>query len=199
MFKLEPLTFVVCDYELPINSNFQTVLDSLESKDTTELIKMLCPALLDVLHVLMVDGVLTNDEANNKLILFMTYINKELFGLSKDDVDNNEPLIIDFKQDQAAIAASFMKYGINLYQVQDLDYRMFIQLLSNLHDTKMNEIWEIRTMPIPTGKGSAKHREQVLKAKAAYAIKSDNDMSDDDLINIANQLANDFMELEGVE
>ncbi|MFA9458801.1 Gp15 family bacteriophage protein [Halalkalibacter sp. AB-rgal2] len=78
------------------------------------------------------------------------------------------------KQDAAFIYASFMQdYGIDLIEEQGkLDWRKFLALLDGLKgDTRFKEVVNIRTMELPTGKGSAKQREQINKAKKVYQLK----------------------------
>ncbi|GAE31922.1 Gp15 family bacteriophage protein [Alkalihalobacillus hemicellulosilyticus] len=86
--------------------------------------------------------------------------------------DNKPPYSI--KQDAEFIYASFMQdYGIDLFEQQGkLDWRKFLALLDGLKgDTRFKEVVNIRTMELPTGKGNAKQREKINKAKKAYQLK----------------------------
>lgn len=85
---------------------------------------------------------------------------------------NNPPYSI--KQDAEYIYASFMQdYQIDLFEQQGkLDWRKFLALLDGLKgDTRFKEVVNIRTMELPSGKGSAKQREKINKAKKAYQLK----------------------------
>lgn len=77
-------------------------------------------------------------------------------------------------EDAEYIYASFMQdYGMDLFEYQGkLHWNKFQALLSGLRDdTKFKKVMEIRQMELPTGKGSEKHRTEVLKAKREYALK----------------------------
>lgn len=80
------------------------------------------------------------------------------------------------KQDSDYIYASFMSdYGIDLIEQQgQLHWSKFKALLGGLTDgSKFLRVIEIRTMDLPTGKGSQKQKEQIKKMKAQYALKGD--------------------------
>lgn len=80
------------------------------------------------------------------------------------------------KQDADYVYASFMSdYGIDLIEQQgQLHWSKFKALLSGLTDgSKFLRVIEIRTMELPTGKGSQKQKEQIKKLKAQYALKGD--------------------------
>lgn len=82
--------------------------------------------------------------------------------------------VYSIKQDAEYIFASFYQdYGIDLLEVQgELHWYKFQALLAGLRkDTKFKEVIEIRSMELPKGKGTAKHREEVKKAKDAYKLK----------------------------
>lgn len=80
------------------------------------------------------------------------------------------------KQDADYIYASFMSdYGIDLIDQQgQLHWDKFKALLGGLTDgSKFLRVIEIRTMELPTGKGSQKQRTQIKKLKEQYALKED--------------------------
>lgn len=80
----------------------------------------------------------------------------------------------DIKQDAKYIYASFMQdYGIDLFEQQGkMHWHKFSALLEGLsEDTKFKKVIEIRTMELPSGKGSGKQREQIKKAKRQYELK----------------------------
>ncbi|WP_017728492.1 Gp15 family bacteriophage protein [Halalkalibacterium ligniniphilum] len=78
-------------------------------------------------------------------------------------------------EDAEYVYASFMQdYGIDLFEQQGkLDWRKFLALLDGLRgDTRFKEVVEIRTMELPSGKGSEKQRQKLLKLKEAYKLKN---------------------------
>lgn len=80
----------------------------------------------------------------------------------------------DILQDAEYIYASFMQdYDIDLIEQQGkLHWYKFKALLAGLReDTKFKKVIEIRQMPLPTGKGSGKHRKEVEELKKVYALK----------------------------
>src|SRR5699024_505217 len=84
--------------------------------------------------------------------------------------------IYSLKQDAQYIYASFYQdYGIDLFEMQGkLHWDKFKALLGRLKgDTKFKEVLEIRTMDLPTGKGSGKQRRQIKKLKEHYRLKED--------------------------
>lgn len=115
-----------------------------------------------------------------------------------EDVEDNIPVDIDgnpmpqnqekatysLKEDAEAIFASFYQdYGIDLFEMQGkLHWNKFKAMLAGLRpDTKFKEIVGIRTMDLPTGKGSEKERKRIEELKRIYALKGDdtNDIDDD--------------------
>lgn len=88
--------------------------------------------------------------------------------------DESKDAVYDIRQDAEYIYASFMQdYGIDLIEQQGkLHWYKFKALLSGLReDTKFKKVIEIRQMPLPTGKGSGKHRKEVEELKKVYALK----------------------------
>lgn len=87
---------------------------------------------------------------------------------SMESSQDDKKKVYSIKQDAAYIYASFYQdYGIDLIEAQgELHWYKFQALLAGLRqDTKFKEVIEIRTMELPKGKGSAKHREEVKKQK----------------------------------
>lgn len=117
--------------------------------------------------------------------IFKSTIGKEVEDSTPVDIDGNpmpsmeknqddKKKVYSIKQDAEYIFASFYQdYGIDLFEVQgELHWYKFQALLAGLRqDTKFKEVIEIRTMELPKGKGTAKHREEVRKAKEAYKLK----------------------------
>lgn len=82
--------------------------------------------------------------------------------------------IYSIKEDADYIFASFYQdYGIDLIEQQGkLHWYKFKAMLNGLKkDTQFKEILNIRTMELPSGKGSSKEREQIRKLKKQYALK----------------------------
>ncbi len=80
------------------------------------------------------------------------------------------------KEDADYIFASFYQdYGIDLHEMHGkLHWLKFRALLSGLTEgSKFMRVLDIRTMELPTGKGSAKQASQVKKLKEQYALKGD--------------------------
>lgn len=82
--------------------------------------------------------------------------------------------IYSIKEDADYIFASFYQdYGVDLVEQQGkLHWYKFKAMLNGLKkDTQFKEILNIRTMELPSGKGSSKEREQIRKLKKQYALK----------------------------
>lgn len=82
--------------------------------------------------------------------------------------------VYSIKEDADYIFASFYQdYGIDLIEQQGkLHWYKFRALLAGLKkDTQFKEILNIRSMELPSGKGSSKEREQIKKLKKQYALK----------------------------
>ncbi|WP_227995081.1 Gp15 family bacteriophage protein [Oceanobacillus sp. CFH 90083] len=116
--------------------------------------------------------------------IFKSTISKDADDNAPVDIDGNPMPVMDkekddkkiysIKQDAEYIFASFYQdYGIDLLEAQGkLHWYKFQALLAGLRqDTKFKEVIEIRTMELPTGKGTGKHRKQVEEAKKAYRLK----------------------------
>jgi len=91
----------------------------------------------------------------------------------------------DFLQDGDYIYSGFMQcYGIDLIELQGkLDWRKFIALLNGLSDdTKFKQVIDIRTAPLPTGKGTLEQRKALIEQKKRFALKDvDLDLDDEGL------------------
>lgn len=104
------------------------------------------------------------------------------------DIESNIPVDIEgnpmpmpkkerhycFKQDAKYIYASFLQcYNIDLYQMHGkLHWDTFKALLEGLsEDTVFKRIVDIRTCDLPSGKGTSKQREHMIKLKKLYALK----------------------------
>lgn len=111
--------------------------------------------------------------------IFYETIGKEVEENIPVDLDGNpmpqqkEEEIYSIKQDAPYIYASFYQdYGIDLFEVQGkLHWEKFKALLAGLRpDTKFKEIVNIRTMELPTGKGTEKQRKRIKELKEYYRL-----------------------------
>lgn len=111
--------------------------------------------------------------------IFYETIGKETEENIPVDLDGNpmpqqkEDKIYSIKQDAPYIYASFYQdYGIDLFEVQGkLHWEKFKVLLAGLRpDTKFKEIVNIRTMELPTGKGTEKQRKRIKELKEYYRL-----------------------------
>ncbi|MBM4762705.1 bacteriophage Gp15 family protein [Bacillus sp. B15-48] len=112
--------------------------------------------------------------------IFRETIGKEVEENIPVDIEGNpmptkeEEQVYSIKQDASYIYASFYQdYGIDLYECQGkLHWEKFKALLTGLKpDTKFKEVINIRTMELPSGKGSEKQRKQIKELKEYYALK----------------------------
>lgn len=111
--------------------------------------------------------------------IFYETIGKEVEENIPVDLDGNpmpqqkEDQIYSIKQDAPYIYASFYQdYGIDLFEIQGkLHWEKFKALLAGLRpDTKFKEIINIRTMELPTGKGTEKQRKRIKELKEYYRL-----------------------------
>ena len=99
----------------------------------------------------------------------------KLINFDKNTSDT-EAETISFDQDAPYIYAAFRQaYGIDLFKEQGkLQWWEFVSLLGALpSDTRLSDIIDIRTRPVPAPNG--RNQEQIsalLKLKAQYAIKN---------------------------
>lgn len=95
---------------------------------------------------------------------------------SNGDEGEEEERVYSIKQDAPYIFASFYQdYGIDLFEMQGkLHWVKFKALLAGLRpDTKFKEVVGIRTMELPSGKGTEKERERVRELKRIYRLKDE--------------------------
>lgn len=111
--------------------------------------------------------------------IFYETIGKEVEENIPVDIEGNpmpakkEEKVYSIKQDAPYIYASFYQdYGIDLYEMQGkLHWEKFKALLEGLRpDTKFKEIVNIRTMELPTGKGTEKQRKHIRELKEIYKL-----------------------------
>lgn len=111
--------------------------------------------------------------------IFRETIGKEVEENIPVDIEGNpmpakkEEKVYSIKQDAPYIYASFYQdYGIDLYEMQGkLHWEKFKALLEGLRpDTKFKEIVNIRTMELPTGKGTEKQRKRIKELKEYYRL-----------------------------
>lgn len=120
-------------------------------------------------------------------------------SLFKDYIDtephraNKGPKAFDLKQDGEFVYAAFRQtYGIDLFaELGRLDWREFSALLAGLpNGTRLSEIIEIRTKPIPKAdKYNQKERKALIDAKFYFRLKPDKP------VNLQDKLANLFDDL----
>ncbi|MED1602599.1 Gp15 family bacteriophage protein [Alkalihalophilus marmarensis] len=168
-----------CEYEIDMSfDNILRLFDLLNDKGITDEIQV------ETAIVMLFGFKLDCDIQTQSTILNNIFDQMIADGQHKGpevDIEGNpmpeeagEKPVYSLKQDAPFIYASFYQdYGIDLFEQQGkLDWRKFLALLDGLKgDTKFKEVIEIRTMELPTGKGSEKQREKVLKAKKAYELK----------------------------
>lgn len=135
--------------------------------------------------IMLIGDDLGDCEPQEKVDIFVELFENTVGREAKDnqpvDLDGNpmpsneeNEKVYSLKEDAAYIYASFMSdYGIDLIDQQGkLHWLKFRALLQGLTDgSKFLRVVEIRTMELPTGKGSGKQREQVKKLKNQYALK----------------------------
>lgn len=114
--------------------------------------------------------------------IFHETIGKEAEDNLPIDIEGNpmpqqkEEKVYSIKQDAPYIYASFYQdYGIDLFEMQGkLHWEKFKALLSGLRqDTKFKEILNIRTMELPTGKGTEKQRKNIKELKEYYRLEDE--------------------------
>lgn len=114
--------------------------------------------------------------------LFNSTIGKEVEENQPVDIAGNpmpqeqQERVYSLKQDAEYIYASFMSdYGIDLFEQQGkLHWFKFRALLAGLTEgSKFSRVIDIRISELPTGKGTSKQREQMLKLKKIYKLKDE--------------------------
>lgn len=87
--------------------------------------------------------------------------------------EEEEEIVLCLKHDVEAVYASFIQaYNIDLIEQQGkLHWLKFKALLDGLpEDTALMRIIDIRTRDLPSGKGSEKARQELMKLKKQYAL-----------------------------
>lgn len=112
--------------------------------------------------------------------IFKEYIAKGAEDNQPVDIEGNpmpssgeNKKIYSLKEDADYIFASFYQdYGIDLFEMQGkLHWYKFKALLQGLRaDTKFKEVIGIRTMELPTGKGTEKQRKAIQELKEVYKL-----------------------------
>lgn len=114
--------------------------------------------------------------------IFQSTIGKDVETNQNLDIEGNpmpqqkEEKVYSIKQDAPYIYASFYQdYGIDLFEMQGkLHWEKFKALLTGLSpNTKFKEIVNIRTMELPTGKGTEKQRKNIKELKEYYRLKEE--------------------------
>lgn len=177
--------------EYEIDMNFDTIL---------RLIDMLGDKELDdekqiETGLMMLLGVELDYEIEKKAEIFYELFDKkiaqgrkaeqavDIAGNPMPSASDDEENIYSLVEDATYIYASFYQdYGIDLFDFQGkMHWNKFSALLGGLREnTKFKEVLGIRTMPLPTGKGSAEERKRVIELKKAYALKGQEVEFDDD-------------------
>lgn len=167
-----------------LNLSFDNVLrmfDLLEDEELADITKVNTALVLLTNHSF--DDY--NFEERNKLLyeLFIEVIGNpekkveqslDIAGNPMPEDEDNVEDSFSIRQDGAYIYASFMSdYGIDLIDEQGkLSWQKFNALLSGLSDqSKFMRVIDIRTRPLPTGKGTEKERKQLKKLKKQFALK----------------------------
>lgn len=168
--------------EYPLNLAFDNVLrliDLLGDKEINDITQI-------EIGLQMLLGVELNYPIDKKEeilhLIFNETLGKEVEESLPVDIEGNpmpqqnEEQVYSIKQDAPYIFASFYQdYGIDLYECQGkLHWEKFKALLSGLKpDTKFKEVINIRTMELPTGKGTEKQRKNIKELKEYYKLKND--------------------------
>jgi hypothetical protein len=167
-----------------VNLNFDNVIRiyDLLQDDEIDDVTQVETALLMLLETELVCDIEAKSEILNTIFTEMIASSKakevpvDIKGNPMPSNTTSEEANYSLKQDAAFIYASFMQdYGIDLIEQQGkLDWRKFLALLDGLRgDTRFKEVMEIRNMELPTGKGTEKQRQAVIKMKEAYKLKKE--------------------------
>lgn len=147
-------------WEIKVITGLKLLLDELPEGDIAELAKIL---------QYLLENVITTESEKGKV--YDIQGNEIPVSMMQGEDEGSE---YDLVEDAKYIYASFMQdYGIDLFEEHGkMHWYKFKALLSGLSETtKFSRVMEIRNMPIPTGKGTAKQAAQVKKLKKAYALK----------------------------
>lgn len=167
-------------YELDMSfDNVLRLIDMLSDKELSDIVQIET-GLKMLLGVELDCDIYEKEQIFHKL--FKSTIGKDVEENVPVDIEGNpmphqkEEKVYSIKQDAEFIYASFYQdYGIDLFEQQGkLHWYKFRALLSGLRsDTKFKEVIEIRTMELPTGKGSDKQRKAIKELKEMYKLKED--------------------------
>lgn len=168
LYKKLPTTVEYKGTEYQFNPWFHVILycnDIMNDKQLSDEEKILwCfDALVDVRN----KPLSLMDKNQIVLIIFRT-----LFEKPKQSSDKQK--IFDFEQDAKYIYAAFMQaYNIDLLDVKKLHWWKFISLFNGLpQDTKIMQIIDIRTKPIPKRtKFNGEYITSLMKLKAEYKLE----------------------------
>lgn len=164
-YQLNDIIITVGDYEFKVNTEYKMVLDVLVNE------KPFIDLLPSSYYQLLLR---THNEQNMylKMRLDTGVIISQLFDYNdfyNRDEEKSEKAF-DFKKDANIIIASFRHYyNINLL-TDNLDFREFMLLLNGLQNTVFNNIMDIRTRKMPTGKEYAEERIELMKLKEKYSL-----------------------------
>lgn len=164
-YQLNDIIITVGDYEFKVNTDYKMVLDVLVNE------KPFIDLLPSSYYQLLLR---THNEQNMylKIRLDTGVIISQLFDYNdfyNRDEEKSEKAF-DFKKDANIIIASFRHYyNINLL-TDNLDFREFMLLLNGLQNTVFNNIMDIRTRKMPTGKEYAEERIELMKLKEKYSL-----------------------------
>lgn len=169
---------VVYDLDMSFD-NILRLYDLLKDKEVTDPDKVMTGIEM-LLNVCFLHD--TETQTDIFVELFENAVGKEAQDNQPVDLEGNpvpqpkEKRVYSLQEDADYIYASFYQdYGIDLHEMHGvLHWEKFKALLGGLRkDTRFKEVIEIRTMELPTGKGSAKQRENIQKLKRHYALKGD--------------------------
>lgn len=159
--------------------NALRLIDLVSDEEIDDLTKVLTGIEM-LLNVCFLHDIETQSEIF--IELFENTVGKEARKSQPVDLEGN-PLpqpkskrTYSLKEDADYIFASFYQdYGIDLHEMHGkLHWLKFRALLAGLTEgSKFMRVLDIRTMEVPTGKGTAKQASQVKKLKEQYALKGD--------------------------
>lgn len=164
-YQLNDIIVSVGNYEFKVNTEYKMVLDVLVNEKP----------FIDLLPSSYYQLLLRTHNPENmylKMRLDTGVIISQLFDYNdfyNRDEEKSEKAF-DFKKDANIIIASFRHYyNINLL-TDNLDFREFMLLLNGLQNTVFNNIMDIRTRKMPTGKEYAEERIELMKLKEKYSL-----------------------------
>lgn len=167
MKRLKPIRAELLGSVFSINSEMYNVLEALDHSDNAcEFLNILTGEDIEQFVLSAMDEY-TVEEIDAESAKFVNTICKELFG---EVEPSNKEQLIGLEQDQGYIKAAFIQaYSINL-DVDDLDFRLFTNLLGSVTNTQLNNIIDIRSKPYEKGKGMEEYNQKLREAKEAVAL-----------------------------